>query len=337
MNKHLIVAVLSGLTCGHTLAQEAVSELWTNYGVSGFWHSETNTEKMDNDAIVLGFKCGETIFSTGVNDAAMEASLGSDGFTPLSFESIPIPSVTASGGQYYKGAAWDGDLENSTPATSIDADSLATYLTDGDQGLNVTTGINNIPEMLLTYLPADAPNADKMGDGIPDFLFSQIAWTGGVEEKIFLSDSDGDILGDTITLTFSDWVTKWFADGWTINSGNNATTKADRPMYLTCIELSDFNLSTDDVANIAAINVKTSGSSDPAFFAYNSVSFGLSGDVMLTCLEDNKVHMRYNGATLAEITETTIVDDKVLFRWIWENYEANVVGNKVYSTELIDN
>lgn len=328
-----------------TLAQESVTELWTNYGDDGFWYSETAADTMDNDAIVLGFKCGETIFSTGVDDDLLSDSLGSGNFTSLKFEAIPIPSFVTSKGQYYKGAAWDGDLESSSSATGISADSVATYLTDGLQGLNITTALNNVAEAEITYLPAASPAADKFNDGVPDLLFSQVAWAGGLDEKVFLTDADDDIIGDTLTLSFDEIVTKWYADGWTISNGNNATVKAERPMYLVCIEFSDFSLiDSADLDDVAKIKVRTSGNSDPAFFAYNSYSFSdpddtsnqSSGGEVSICYADNKSFMHFDGIAAGLDADSTFVGDKTLVRLIWESFDTEVVEPKVYKKGTID-
>lgn len=292
---------------------------------------------MDNDAIVLGFKCGETIFSTGADDNLLSDSLGSDNFTSLQFEAIPIPSLVTNKGQYYKGAAWDGDLESSSSATGISADSVATYLTDGLQGLNLTTALNNLAEAEITYLPTASPAADKFNDGVPDLLFSQVAWTGGLDEKVFLTDIDDNIIGDTLTLSFDEVITKWYADGWSINNGNNATVKAERPMYLVCIEFSDFSLiDSADLDDVAKIKVRTSGNSDPAFFAYNSNSFESSNGMVSICYADNKSFMHFDGIAAGLDADSTFVGDKTLVRLIWESFDTEVVEPKVYKKGTID-
>jgi len=70
-------------------------------------------------------------------------------------------------GQLYDGV--DNGASNPAPVNS-----LALYLTDGPNGLNLGTGIANLPKGDLTFRVTNI-NPAAIGDGIPDILVTQIA------------------------------------------------------------------------------------------------------------------------------------------------------------------
>ena len=168
-----------------------ITGIYTDY--QGFWESNSgsiNNTKPDNSHLLLGFKFNGTTYSTGVNDAALTAN-GVTGFTADNFRGLPLSGLpsSATGGSYFVGLgqlydgldnAMDNDPSNPFNPITSDAD-LAYFLTDGDKGLDLGTGIANTPtgQEVRFDLSSNKITSADISDGIPDIVVSNIANPSG--------------------------------------------------------------------------------------------------------------------------------------------------------------
>jgi hypothetical protein len=95
--KNIFTFLICLLFVNVSIAQNNVTEIWTNY--NGFWNSSStsiNPILPNNSHELLAFRFGTTIYSTGVDDAKLTAN-GITTFTPLTVRALPIASLPLTG------------------------------------------------------------------------------------------------------------------------------------------------------------------------------------------------------------------------------------------------
>jgi hypothetical protein len=143
---------------------QAVTSIITDYNT--FWKSTSATPsavKPDNSHNLLAFTHNGIQYSTGVNDALLTSH--GESFVQGDFWSLPVSSISGSVNGNTKiglGALYDGvynGASNPTPEYAI-----APYLTDGIKGLNLGTGVANLPSGAMTFSIQSISPA-SIGDG----------------------------------------------------------------------------------------------------------------------------------------------------------------------------
>lgn len=255
-------------------ASQTVTEIITNYKT--YFKSSTtliNPVKPDNSHDLIAFTYNGTRYSTGVNDALLSSH--GDVFVPEIFNSLPISAISGTVNSNTKlgfGQLYDGvDNGASFPAP---VNNLTLYLTDGPNGLNLGTGVANLP---IGDLKFDIPNLNPsvIGDGIPDILITQIADPSSGVDQYEFTDASNHTVGILKSISFSgvDPVANWTADFYEAST-NPATltsgfTKTDRPLRLWAADISDFGITVANYASIKHFIIHLNGNSDMAFVAYN--------------------------------------------------------------------
>ncbi|RYE28822.1 MAG: hypothetical protein EOP42_15860, partial [Sphingobacteriaceae bacterium] len=126
--------------------QGGISRIYTDY--NGFWTSAStnNAVKPENDHNLLGFTWFGNTYSTGVNNARLTANGVT--FIPTVFQAFPVRNVTLTGSNCKIGLGQLKDGVNNgmqaTPPFSMPP-KISDFLTDGIQGLNIGTGVANVP------------------------------------------------------------------------------------------------------------------------------------------------------------------------------------------------
>lgn len=254
---------------------QTVTEIITNYNT--YFKSSTtsiNPVKPDNSHDLLAFTFNGTRYSTGVNDALLTTH--ADIFIPEIFKSLPIGSISGTMSSNTKlalGQLYDG-VDNG-PSNPAPTNSLTLYLTDGSNGLNLGTGIANLPKGDLNF-SIPSLNPAVIGDGVPDILITQIADPSAGVDKYEFTDASNQTVGVVKSISFSgvDAVCNWTADFYEANT-NPATlgsgfTKTDRPIRIWAADISDFGITAANYASIRHFIIHLNGSSDIAFVAYNT-------------------------------------------------------------------
>jgi hypothetical protein len=278
-----------------------ITGIYTDY--QGFWESNSgsiNNTKPDNSHLLLGFKFNGTTYSTGVNDAALTAN-GVTGFTADNFRGLPLSGLpsSATGGSYFVGLgqlydgldnAMDNDPSNPFNPITSDAD-LAYFLTDGDKGLDLGTGIANTPtgQEVRFDLSSNKITSADISDGIPDIVVSNIANpSGSNNDNLRFINGSGVTVGNPVSINMSSSSTSpivgnWLVDFYNFNStsGGGGYVKTQRNLRFLPIELSQFGITTTNSSQVVALIYTAGGTSDPAFIAYNEQSIGVASKLAI--------------------------------------------------------
>lgn len=284
------------------VAANYVTEIVTNYG--GYWDSGNGTSpnaalnavKPDKSHLLLAFVVNSGLvttngttttlarryFSTGINDALLTSK--GVAYTPGTYQAFPVGTLssTVTGntktglGQLYDGV----DNGASTPPPTA---GYAQYLTDGTQGLDLGTGVANLPAGTITFTVTTLA-AGTIGDNVPDVLITQIASPSATIDSYQVLDASGKQVTGTKTLTanFTDVpvVGQWTVDFYeasqnpmTLSAG---FTKTNRDLRLLALDWSAFGLTSANYASVKQFQITLSGDSDQAFIAYNTASTTLA-------------------------------------------------------------
>lgn len=277
----------------------------TDFG--GYWSSTTaapNSVKPDSSHMLLGFTHNGITYSTGVNDGI----LSSQGvtYTPGDWRAFPVADIAgnygsgAGGGiSCYVALANKADRSPSKGNVPAVADySIRSALTDGVKGLDLGTGVTNLPTTAVMNFKIFDIDETKIGDDEPDILLTQIAQpTSPLNDTFRLMDASGNQVGnffiqDMTTLSsFGDYTLDLFnltpntpynaATVYSIFQAHNdpVNTVRTRPIRVVAIKLSAFGITAANVGQVASLRIAPSGISDYAFIAYNANSISLSPNI----------------------------------------------------------
>ncbi|WP_290793524.1 hypothetical protein [Flavihumibacter sp. UBA7668] len=274
------------------LAQARVTRFYSDF--NGYYTSASNQLNSilpDNSHNLLGFVYNGVTYSTGVDDAKLTANGVS--FLPQTFRAIPLNNVPTSGGDYFVGLGqlYDGinaGVNNSSAApfqgSPISGAVLSSFLTDGINGLDMGTGLANIPagSVLQFNLGASGISAAAIGDGVPDILFVQIADPSNNGDRMKFINSSGGTVGTEFTFNLNSLVNfprlaNWRADFYNPNSTQtlNSYINTIRPIRMLALDLSQLGITSSNYTEVVQLVYTTSGQADPAFVAFNEPSVSL--------------------------------------------------------------
>jgi hypothetical protein len=277
----------------------AVTEVWSDFG--GLWSSSAaslNATQPDNSHNLLAFRFNGTVYSTGVDDAKLSANGVS--FTPGNWRALPVNAVPSAApcasdsylvmlGQRYDGL--DG-LYSSPPPFAVPASgcaagaTLAEFLTMGERGLDLGTGLANIPVGTDLTFPfsANGITLASIHDGVPDILITQMADPAVGTDTLSLIDANGQVVGTAISVdqNSATIVGSWRADFYQRNGTGRPGSQflnATRNTRFLAYELSQFGITAANYQQATALRWQASGSSDPVFFAFNEPSISIPTQV----------------------------------------------------------
>jgi gliding motility-associated-like protein len=265
---------------------EFVSDIYTDFG--NFWTSSISSispTKPNNNHDLLGFTFGGTTYSTGVNDGVLNTY--NVAFTAREFRALPInllPNTFKNSYYVTLGNTLDGSATTvQSPTNNFPAypsqTKLAEYLTDGVNGLNLGTGLANIPSGSRLEFNVNAIDNTNIGDGEPDFLVTQIAEPGNSKlDEFWFEDVNGNMVGNKviIDLSLQDVLGVWRTDRFTLDGESESKLiDKDRDIRFKAFEISEFGVTSSNSASIKKLVYILSGTSDPAFIAYNVPTISL--------------------------------------------------------------
>jgi hypothetical protein len=283
-NLILLVFLVGGAV---NLSAQRVTGIYTDY--NGFWQSRSgaiNPVKPQNHHNLLAFTYGSTTYSTGVNNGLLTSN--SVSFSAQRYRALPIKTLPVTGSSSYfvgLGQLSDGinnGVNNSPsqpfPGNPVSGSVLASFLTDGKKGLNIGTGLTNIPAgTVIEYkLSSNGINPSYINDGIPDILFVQIASPSSIGDRMKFVNSSGVTVGNEFVFDLSNStnfprVADWMADFYNPNSTQSSSgfINTERSISALAIDLSALGITAANSSTVAKLVYITSGQSDPAFIAYN--------------------------------------------------------------------
>ncbi len=268
-----VLALAYSFTIQTTQAQ-AVTEIVTDY--NGYWRSSAtvaNATRPENSHHLLAFTFGGVRYATGVNDAVLSAQGLS--FVPGDYQALGVSNMAAAGTstRLALGASWDGVPNGAS--NPVPSRVLAPYLTDGIKGLNIGTGVANLPAGSLVF-GVNSLQPSAIGDGVPDILITQIADpSGGTDSYQFVNSSNGTV-GNSVSVSFAsiDSVGGWIGDFYNAYANPvtlaSSETRASKPMRLWAADFSAFGITSANAGSITALRINLNGNSDMAFIAYNN-------------------------------------------------------------------
>ena len=286
LHRRVLITLLLLTALFTSLTAQTVTEIVTDY--NGYWksgQSAVNTVKPQNSHNMIAFKYNGTRYSTGVNDDLLTAH--GDVFVEGDYKALPVHSVSApnSNTKIGLGASYDGvpnGASNPRPANNIQL-----YLTDGIKGLNLGTGVANLPAGEIMFAITNI-EAQLIGDGIPDLLITQIADPSGSKDSYEFTDINGNRIGNKVDITLStlpalgNWTADFYDASTTPMSLTSGFTATDRNIRLWAADFSNFGINASNINQIVYFRIRLSGDSDVAFVAYNNKTFNLASTLPVT-------------------------------------------------------
>jgi len=271
---------------------------WTSQNNSGTYVTAQDTNNL------LGFTLGGVNYSSGVNPTLFGSRVGT--YVNENYRAFPTSfSVGSTSTNYLIGIPRyvNGVLQDQTNRPSLSCDtSLGYYLRDGQNGLDLSTAVFNIPKQDLTFyvnVLADI-NPNCITDNIPDIIVTQVGAPSTTFDIFKFTDLNGNTIGvqkdvnfSTVTPSGTALWSFYFAGNcphnYNTGSGFSGTT---RDVRVLTFKLSDFGITLANYQNAVKFVQVLSGDSDVAFSAYSTNSLSLY------CLE--------NGITSGTAQDTKI-------------------------------
>ncbi|MEO6637584.1 MAG: immunoglobulin domain-containing protein, partial [Ginsengibacter sp.] len=270
-------------SCSNAVMAQQVSEVITDFG--GYWKSGVgalNATYPNTSHNLLSFKYNSVIYSTGADDNNLDAH----GLSYIAgvFRGFPITTIggtVTSGTSVYAALAsrYDGVPNGfSNPLPSLKMNDV---LIDGIQGLDLGTGVTNIPASAIITFPVTAVKTFAIADEQPDIIMTQIADPSSNGDTLYFVDSVGQVIGNKIAINWAivSKVGTYYLDLYTFPVGALCDTakingtfanETTRDIRLLAFKLSEFGITAANASSIKQFILRESGTSDPAFIAYNS-------------------------------------------------------------------
>lgn len=261
-----------------------VTGIYTDFG--GFWNSATSNSIPDNDHNLLGFNSDGVVYSTGVDNSKLTANginFVATNWQALPVEGLTVPQNQITGGNPHYAAV--GSARVSPGYSSASSSDLSNLLTDGTNGLNISSGITNIvANTAVTFQIPNGLNANALNDGVPDILITQIAAPTSAQDTLAFFDSSNVRLGNAVAIdqlaigmvtrpNSGTQLKSLSADLYGIPDGTTLYATSTYDLRIRTYDLSNFGISANDIPNVRKLVWTAGGTSDPAFFAYNTSSF----------------------------------------------------------------
>jgi hypothetical protein len=265
-----------------------VTEIVTDYRT--FWRSGNGTTgnaasnpiKPDNSHNLLAFSLNGKRYSTGVNDGLLTTNnlaYEAGQYQALSVAGQLTSTIISANTKVGLGQLYDKVSNGFSVPAPISG--YERYLSDGKQGLDIGTGVANLPAGTLAFAVNSVAQA-TIGDGVPDILVTQIASPDNVGDKYQFLDAAGKPVGNAVTVVFTNVpsVGVWTADFYEASLLpmilNIGFTNTDRDLRLWAADFSSFGIVASDYSRIKSFQITLSGNSDQAFVAYNSKALSVT-------------------------------------------------------------
>lgn len=316
----IAAAMLLGMSTA-ALAVANVNEVYGTY--NGFWHATgpdpANASNGRND--LLAFRADGVLYSTGVNDALLTSN--SVSFTAAHFMAFnPDPAKVPE----------DGGLNALPLADTYDPEKTrASYLFDGEHGLDLNTALFNVPPTDLTF-HATIANASVISDNVPDVVVTQVGQPSATKPDYFyFINADGDVVGDKLSIVFrpdnvpSTGTQTW--QFWHPDDTENVGLRGTRDLRMRAYHLSDFGITADNFAQVAGFVQHLSGESDVATVAYNQQAVLVPASLEVT--KDNYLSQVDAGETVSYVVTITNNGGVTATGVSWTDTFSNLLVNSI--------
>lgn len=287
------ILLIALLTITSKARAQQISEIITDF--SGYWRTTTATNNPilpNNSHNLLCFKYNTVNYSTGVDDSKLTAN--SITFTAGDYRAFPISTVggtVSSGGSIYIALASQYDGVPNGYSSPYPYLRMKDVLIDGVNGLNLGTGATNIPASALVNFPISTIITSSIADAKPDIVVSQIAQPTSTGDTLYFVNSSGTVVGSKVAINWNviSRLGTYYLDLYTLPVGSlcdtahisgTFTRETTRDIRLLAFRLSDFGITAGNASTVTGFILKASGTSDPAFIAYNTDAFVIPAPVI---------------------------------------------------------
>jgi hypothetical protein len=281
-----------------TPAGAKITRVITNW--NGYWSSKATSNvasnQPDTEHSVVAFEYRGVLYSTG-SESEVTSPLATGnvtGYTTGNFRALPIDNIlgstpaTATGNPnlIILGSKVDGSTSGRVhTAPSVAGLTVRNVLIDGIRGLNIGSGVTNLPSSSVLTFQASNIIGEGINDATPDIIVSQVGAPDQTSDIYSFIDANGDIVGTPIQVNFTniDAIGTYKSDLFTLPANtalNTATVNGStvvggntRDMRIVAYKLSDFGIDTTNKDQAVQFKVMPGGTSDPAFLAYNRNTF----------------------------------------------------------------
>lgn len=291
------------------IGQTNVTAVYTDH--AGLTISNSTSPMVISNVVnqhLLAFRTGTTIWSTGVNNTLLTDS--SVTFTPLLFYAMPAtvvgtnPNAVIGVGKYYGGFV---GTNGCNPAITLPfGTDLSSYLTDGINGLDLSTAIFNVGGT-VTYVVSDI-DPTSIGDGIPDIIITQTGDVSSSSDEFSFLDENDLVVGLTKSVVFNNVpvVMKPHWKFYSLTSACGASGAGSRDLRILTFDFADLGITSSDYHLIKKFRHKLSSNTDMAFVAYNTISATI---LPITLLKFRATLTNVNHVEIAWTTATQIDND----------------------------
>lgn len=333
--RNFTLTLLSIFLCVAAVSQ-STTRIITDFG--GYWSSTTaspNPLLPDTSHMLLGFTFDGVTYSTGVNDAIL-TNRGVT-YTPADFRAFPVSGIAGTYGSgagggiacYITMARKNDGLPNAANVPAVADYNIRNALIDGIHGLDLGTGVTNLPTSAEMNFRIYNIDATKINDNEPDIILTQIADPTAAQNDVYtLRDINGNQVGNAYSQvmntvpSFGTYALDLYSltpntpyNAATVYSITAAQTNSTRPIRVVALKLSVFGIDASNEGQVVSLKIAPSGISDYAFIAYNTRSILLSPNVSqnppltnTTLCDDGTAHFSVvataaNGGVLSYIWE----------------------------------
>lgn len=333
-----------------TPATARVSRVITNW--NGYWSSTTSSSvasnRPDQNHSLMAFEYEGVLYSTGSESAitSVLSNPGTGAYTPGNFRALPISSLqgTTVGGDANPtlitlGSRVDGNPNAQVPtAAGVAGLQIRDVLIDGIRGLDLGSGVTNLPSSTVMLFQATDILDTEIDDAIPDIIVSQIADPSASFDIYAFIDANGNIVGNPVQIAFNNPsfspVGTFKSDFFTLPANTPIATAVIngsriignnyRDIRLAAYKLSEFGINASNKAAAVSFKVMPSGTSDPAFMAYNRNTFQVPAPV-ITSEPSSQVACPGGNANFTLTVDA--VGTEVTFQWRRNNVNLVNGGN----------
>ena len=288
--KKFAISIIILASC-FTLQAQQVTDIITDF--NRMWRSGTavpNPTLPNTSHNLLAFKYNNVVYSTGANNQRLNDS--SVSYSTANFQAFPVATVGGiiiSGVYIALAGNYDGvpnGYSNPLPGLRI-----KDVLIDGLNGLDLGTGVTNVPASALISFPVSTITSASINDAEPDIIVSQIASPSSNGDTLYFVDAGGALVGNKIAINWTLYnpLGTYTLDLYTLPLGGlcdtgrvNGTSASNttRDIRLIALKLSELGVTSGNAASINKFILKASGTSDPAFIAYNTGAFNIPAPVI---------------------------------------------------------
>ena len=270
------------------LKDSTVTAIYTDF--NSYWPTSiTNNSAVQPDSShnLLAFTFRGNTYSTGVNDAILNTKIGSANYINQVFKALPVNDIAGnvtSGTSTYIATASknDGNPNGFGYSAPFPVIHIADVLTDGKNGLDLGTGVTNLPTSAVISFNITNLSAKASTDLVPDLVFTQIADpTQNASDVIYFYDANGNVVGNKKSVNWNNVgkLGTYKLDLYSLSTGScntstingTFTSTGTRDIRMVAFLLTEFGITDATIAaQVKGLQINPSGTSDQAFIAYNT-------------------------------------------------------------------